>query len=117
MDAHTMNRCLSTILFAATCLVPLTAGAAPRANPTVKFELEDGAKVSDTVTIAAKATSPDDAGIEKVEFYVDNQLKYTDSSTPYELTWDTLAETEGAHALKAVAFDAKGNTATAKVSL
>lgn len=117
MDARVMHRYLPVTLFSLACLLSLSARSESRRNPTIKFEVADGTKMSDTVTLTAKATSPDDSGIEKVEFYVDNQLKYTDTSTPYELTWDTLAETEGAHALKAVAFDAKGNTATAKISV
>src|SRR5262249_26294335 len=74
--------------------------------PTVKFVLEDGAKVSDRATITVKAATPDDSGIEKVEFYVDNKLRFTDTSVPYEYEWDTLADTEGTHAIKAIAFDA-----------
>ena len=117
-----MPACSKPIRFSAFAsvlmlFVPLSLLAGPRSAPTVKFVLEEGAKVSDTTTITVKAKTPDDSGIEKVEFYIDNQLKFTDSSTPYEFDWDTLGDTEGAHALKAVAFDAKGNTASAKLSV
>lgn len=94
-----------------------SARATARVNPTVKFVIEDGAKVSDVTTVTIKASTTDDSGIDKVEFYVDDQLKGADTSTPYEFAWDTLEGTEGAHALKAVAFDGKGNTASAKISV
>lgn len=116
MSARLTPRSLPFLLCLFALALPLAAPAA-RFNPTVKFELEDGAKVSDMTTVIVKAATPDDSGIDKVEFYVDNQLKFTDTSTPYEFAWDTLAETEGAHALKAVAFDSKGNTATAKINV
>jgi len=120
MSARLTSRALPALLCLSVLLLPLAASGSPagaRLNPTVKFELEDGAKVSDMTTVTAKAAAPDDSGIDKVEFYVDDQLKFTDTSTPYEFEWDTLAETEGAHALKAIAFDSKGNTATAKISV
>ncbi len=88
-----------------------------RFAPTVKFVLENGAKVSDTATITVKATTPGGEGVEKVEFYVDDKLRGTDSSTPYEIEWDTLSDSEGAHILRAVAFDAKGNTSSAKINV
>src|SRR5436309_12710810 len=90
----------------ALLLVPLGAAAAPKAGPTVKFVLENGATVADTVRVTARASTDDDSGIEKVDFYIDDQLKATDSSTPYEFDWDTLAEAEGTHTLSATATDA-----------
>jgi tetratricopeptide (TPR) repeat protein len=102
-------------------LLPLqpSALAAPfkSLKPSVKFTLTDGAKVSDTTPIVARASTDDDTGIDKVEFAVDDQLKATDSSTPYSFDWDTLAETEGSHTITATAFDAKGRTARAKITL
>ncbi len=96
------------------CLVPiLPASAAVK----VQFELKEGATVSDTVTVAAKVTGADDIGIDKVEFLVDDQLKSTDTSTPYSFDWDTLAETEGKHTLTATAFDAQGRSQRAKINV
>jgi tetratricopeptide (TPR) repeat protein len=96
---------------------PVLADSSKSLKPSVKFTLTDGAKVSDTTTIVARATTDDDTGIDKVEFAVDDQLKATDASTPYSFDWDTLAETEGSHTITATAFDAKGRTARAKITL
>ena len=56
--------------------------------PTVSITSPaNGATVSNTVTVSADAT--DDNGINKVEFYLDSDLKSTDTSSPYSWSWDT----------------------------
>jgi len=84
---------------------------------TVRFELADGAKVADVVTIVARPTTAEDADIEKVDFLVDDKLVSSDTSTPYELVWDTLAAGEGRHTIAAVATDSRGMSATARITL
>src|SRR5207247_2650709 len=74
-------------------------------------------KVSDVTTIVARVSGGEDVGIAKVEFMVDDQLRSTDTSTPYSFDWDTLDETEGSHTLTATVFDAKGQTKRAKLSV
>ena len=64
-----------------------------------------GATVSGTTTISANAT--DDSGtVSKVEFYVDNVLKNTDTSSPYSYSWNTTTATAGSHSLSTKAYDA-----------
>ncbi len=70
----------------------------------------NGATVSGTVTVSASAT--DNVGIAKVEFSIDNTLVGTDTASPFTYGWNTAAATNGAHTLKAKAYDAAGNTAT-----
>src|SRR3989475_5596864 len=69
-----------------------------------------GATVS--VTIAPAATASDDVGVSKVEFYVDNVLQATDTTSPYSFSWDTTTVGNGSHLLMAKAFDAAGNVGT-----
>jgi len=80
-----------------------------------------GATVKGTVKVSAQAS--DDKGISRVEFYVDGVLAHTDTSAPYEYSWETSgygASTphgyNGAvidiHAVSAVAYDVGGNKAT-----
>jgi len=45
----------------------------------------------------------------KVEFYIDEELKYTDDEAPYSWLWDEVAM--GRHEIKVVAYDFAGNTA------
>ncbi len=63
---------------------------------------------SGTITLSANAS--DNVGVSKVEFYVDNVLKGTDTSAPYTMTLDSLTLTNASHALTAKAFDAANNS-------
>jgi hypothetical protein len=62
---------------------------------------------SGTITLSASAS--DNIGVSKVEFYVDNVLKGTDTTAPYAMTLDSTTLTNASHALTAKAFDAAGN--------
>jgi Zn-dependent metalloprotease len=63
-------------------------------------------------TINFSATAADNIGVTKVEFYVDNTLKGTDTASPYSMTLDSLTLTEGSHTLVGKAYDAAGNIGT-----
>ncbi|MEK7529863.1 MAG: FHA domain-containing protein, partial [Patescibacteria group bacterium] len=45
---------------------------------------------------------------QKVEFYAGDTLLSTDTTAPFEATWDVANATPGNHVLRAVAFDDKG---------
>ena len=80
-------------------------------NPTVNITApSNGATVSSTVTITAEAT--DDFAVASVEFFIADTSVSTDTSAPYSYDWDTTAGSDGDFALKAVATDTAGNTAT-----
>lgn len=67
------------------------------------------------MTMAAQAT--DDRGVARVEFFVDNAGVGTDASAAadvYECTWNAPP---GLHVLRAVAFDAAGNTGSDTVQV
>jgi len=70
----------------------------------------DTATVSGTVSITATAT--DDTAVSKVEFYVQNQLKATDTTAPFEYSWDADSLANGTYTLSAKAYDPTGNNAT-----
>ncbi len=67
----------------------------------------DGAAI--TGMVAATATASDTAGVSRVDFYVDNILKATDTITPYTYNWDTKLYANGMHNISAKAYDAAGN--------
>lgn len=68
----------------------------------------EGARIIDTVTFEASAS--DNVSVSKVEFYINTQLVYTDSSSPYLSTAISLAGVpNGANTVKVVAYDAAGN--------
>ncbi|MBL8968103.1 MAG: Ig-like domain-containing protein [Spirochaetaceae bacterium] len=72
-----------------------------------------------TVTNSGGGTQ---SGIQAVEFYKDtastglSNLVATDTSSAYEWTWDTSAQTEGTYYIKARALDVAGNVSTASVN-
>lgn len=70
----------------------------------------DGSTVSGTTLVSASAS--DDVGVAKVEFYLDGGLVATDTSAPYEWSWDTTTSADGTHSLSSKAYDAAGNVGT-----
>ena len=64
----------------------------------------NGAEVSGSVTFSANAT--DNAGVTRVEFFVDDVLVDTDSVSPYSTAWSSASVANGSHNLKAKAYDA-----------
>ena len=82
--------------------------------PTVSLTSPaSGATVTGTVAVAASAS--DDVGVTEVRFFVDGTLLGSDTTAPYELSWDTTTVANGAHELTARALDAAGNTGTSAV--
>jgi len=67
-----------------------------------------GSVLAGTVGVEVNAT--DYYGIERVEFYVDGTLTYTDTTAPYRWDWDTRPYVDGAtYKLEARAYDTAGN--------
>ncbi|MDC0711500.1 M20/M25/M40 family metallo-hydrolase [Stigmatella sp. ncwal1] len=66
-----------------------------------------GATLVGPVTLTANAT--DNVAVTKVEFYVDNVLKGSDTTAPYSFVWDTVSTPNGAHVLSAKAYDTRQN--------
>ena len=70
-----------------------------------------GATVSATTTVTASAS--DNVGVAGVQFKLDGaNLGAEDTASPYSLSWNTTATSNGSHALTAVARDAAGNQRT-----
>jgi hypothetical protein len=70
-----------------------------------------GASLTNTATVTASAS--DNVGVQSVQFKLDGQdLGAADTASPYSISWDTKAATDGPHSLTAVARDATGNTRT-----
>jgi len=83
---------------------------AEQSPPTVSITSPSGStNVSGTVSVTVSAA--DNVGVTKVEYYVNNILKATDTVAPYLFSWDTTALPPGNYALMAKAYDAAGNVA------
>jgi subtilisin family serine protease len=72
-----------------------------------------GVTVSGTITVGANAS--DNVGVTRVELYVDNVLTGTDTSSPYQFSWNTTTATNGGHALQTTAYDAATNVGSSSV--
>ena len=84
--------------------------------PTVALTFPaNGAAVRGVV--AAAATASDAVGVSNVKFFVDGVLRATDATAPYQYNWDTTAETDGPHAVRADATDAGGAVASSSVAV
>jgi len=84
--------------------------------PTVSITSpKNGAKITGNVTIEASAS--DDKGINKINFYIDNQLKTSDTISPYRYYWDTSNASQGSHSIKVIAYDTVGQTAEHQISV
>jgi len=66
-------------------------------------------KIIGKITIEV-AANDNISGIQKVEFYVDGNLKYTDNKSQYEWTYDEPALLFHRHTIKVKAIDKAGNT-------
>jgi poly(3-hydroxybutyrate) depolymerase len=80
--------------------------------PTVQLlSPQEGAELSGTVQLEAAAA--DDTGVARVEFRAGGQLLGTDSSAPYNWSWDTSGQANGAATVTATAVDRAGKSAVA----
>ena len=86
-------------------------GSGDTTPPTVS-----GSESGTSGTITFSATASDNVGVTKVEFYVDNVLKATDTSSPYSSTLDSTTLSNGTHVLTAKAYDAAGNVGSSGVN-
>jgi hypothetical protein len=89
-------------------LQTLWGGSGVDNPPTVSLSINNNQVVSGLVTITANVT--DDKGVSKVEFYLDNTLKNTDTTSPYSWTLDTWQINNGTHSVKVVAYDTSNQT-------
>jgi parallel beta-helix repeat protein len=70
--------------------------------------------VSATVTVSTEIHARN--GDQKVEFYIEDQLEYTDDDMPYEWNWNTSQYSETDHRITAKAYDMFGlNVSTSTV--
>ncbi|MBM4355782.1 MAG: hypothetical protein FJ109_18660, partial [Deltaproteobacteria bacterium] len=76
---------------------------------------KDGDYLYGTVDVVAKAS--DDIGVVKVQFFIDNALVTEDNTVPYKTEWDTEDFDEGAHTLKAIAYDTGNQMGTMQIQV
>jgi hypothetical protein len=85
------------------------AGAPDTTPPTTSITVPtNGATVGGTVNVTASAS--DNVGVTKVEFYIDGALGGTDTTSPYNYSWNTTGLVNGSgHTIQSKAYDAATN--------
>lgn len=91
-------------LWSAPIWISQTTGSSDTTPPVVSGT-ESG--TSGTITLSANAT--DNVGVIRVDFYVDNVLKGSKTSTPYSITLNSTTLSNASHSYVAKAYDATNN--------
>jgi hypothetical protein len=90
-------------------IYPATDGAVDAVAPTVTLTAPStGATAGGTV--AFTATASDNVAVARVEFVVDGTVVATDTTPPYEASWDSTTVVDGPHSVSARAIDGAGNS-------
>jgi hypothetical protein len=87
---------------------PTVSWAAPTAGSTLSGTISGN---------ACTATAADGGGIARVDFSVDGTALTSDTTSPFECTFDTTKVADGNHVLKAVAYDKAGNSQASTVTV
>lgn len=87
---------------------PTVSWKAPTAGATVK------GKISGTT---CEALAADNRGVKRVVMAVDGAVLNTESSAPWNCTFDSTKVADGTHTLTATAYDATGNSRSASVAV
>jgi len=86
------------------------SGQAQVAAPTATITAPSSATLNRTVQLTANATAG--AGVNRVEFLVDGTVIASDTTAPYELSWDTSTVADGSHSLTARTVDSANASTT-----
>ncbi|OGG40587.1 hypothetical protein A2118_03130 [Candidatus Kaiserbacteria bacterium GWA2_50_9] len=91
-----------SVTFTIDTVAPVTSVTAPAG----------GGSYNGNINITANAS--DASGIQKVEFYHNSAetLIFTDTTSPYEATWDSTGTSESSHSIYVKAYDNAGNVST-----
>ncbi len=87
--------------------------AVDNTSPTIAVTSPGAGNVAGTVTLGADSSDPTPgSGVASVQFFVDGTGVATDTTAPYQGTWNSTTTSNGPHTITARATDAVGNTAT-----
>jgi hypothetical protein len=102
----------------ATPTVTTTPTVSDTTPPTVAItNPSNGAIVTKNTNVTISATASDNAGINKVEFFVNATLQCTDTTASYTCSWKVPNKAKVSYVLQAKAYDRSGNTATTSITV
>jgi len=77
--------------------------------PTVSISSHSsGQSVGEIVTIVV--TTQDNDGIDRVEYFINDSLEFTDTESPFEYRWNTTMVEDGDYLVKAISYDKSENS-------
>lgn len=86
--------------------------------PTVSITSPvNGSYVSRGRTITISASASDNAGVKKVDFYINNSLLRTDTTKPYTASWRVPNTRNVTYTIKAIAYDTSNNPVQTSISV
>ncbi len=77
----------------------------------------NGSSVFRNFTYTVRANASDNVGVAKVEFYINNVLRSTDTTSPYTSSWRVPNVRNATYTITAKAYDASGNKSSASVTV
>lgn len=60
--------------------------------------------------VSIEASASDPGGVNRVEFYIDGALAFTDTTNNYSFLWDITAAADGSHEIRVIAHDNVGHS-------
>ena len=100
-DPHDPEEVYGDVIYEPWLTEPWVGDVEPPSVEIVKPE--DGSYLAGAITIEAEAS--DDVAVDRVEFYINGTLAYTDYEAPYEYEWNTTEWSDGTYIIRAVAYD------------
>jgi hypothetical protein len=87
------------------------------AKPSIDLEFykNNGYGIGNDIGGVWTITAVVSSNVQYVEFYLDNQLQQNDTSKPFSWQLDTINYAAGSHTIKAIAYDASGESAFLQV--
>jgi hypothetical protein len=77
----------------------------------------NGSTVPVWTVVPITATATDNVGVTRVDFYVNSNLRCSDTTAPFQCNWRVPRKANVAYTLNARAYDAAGNTASSTVTV
>ena len=105
---------LTPVAFAVCSALPLAAQAAPKLSFVAPGS---GQTISGNLYQSSACEVKGSGDIRRVVFYVDGNQLNTESSAPWNCNVDTRKYADGAHTLRAVAYDARGASSATQISV
>jgi len=104
---------LLLVLGFAFMVAPALAVPPDRQAPTVYISSPgNGTTYTSAQTVAVAASTSDNVGVTRVEFYDNGALRGTDTVAPFSWSWSVSSGVNGSHSWTARAYDARGNSST-----